>query len=263
MTTNHHTDIANGAAANAAIINSPDGQLDAVITDMLDGSQAHTGLLAGSGTLHATAIAEMDSTTLGLLPPRMTTTQRDAISSPADGLLIYNITNNQLEFAEASAWAAVGGAAAGTSKHAILRDEKSTGTDGGSSSAATWNARDLNTEVSDDDSIVSIASDEFTPISGDYIILINAVSHRVNSNRIRLFNVTGAVSVEEGIASRNLGPSSIITSATLICKFTANGTDAYRIDHYTGAARATDGLGFAVNDGSAEVYMTILLERLP
>ena len=54
--------------------------------------------------------------------------------------------------------------------YAILRDEKATTVDGGSSSSTTWNARDLNTETYDPDSIVSITSDEFTPISGDYIL---------------------------------------------------------------------------------------------
>ena len=37
----------------------------------------------------ASAALDITSTTGGLLPPRMTTTQRDAISSPAIGLMIY------------------------------------------------------------------------------------------------------------------------------------------------------------------------------
>jgi hypothetical protein len=35
MTTNHHTDIAIGAAANAVILNNPLGELDAVLTDIV------------------------------------------------------------------------------------------------------------------------------------------------------------------------------------------------------------------------------------
>lgn len=38
MTANYHTDIATGAAANAAIVNSPLGQLDDAITDLHGGS---------------------------------------------------------------------------------------------------------------------------------------------------------------------------------------------------------------------------------
>ncbi|MGZ4080526.1 MAG: hypothetical protein ACXVOH_03565 [Bacteroidia bacterium] len=38
---------------------------------------------------NATAMLDVSSTTKGMLVPRMTTTQRDAISTPATGLLIY------------------------------------------------------------------------------------------------------------------------------------------------------------------------------
>jgi hypothetical protein len=45
----------------------------------------------------ASAQLEVTSTTKGFLPPRMTTTQRDAISSPAAGLVIYNTTISKLQ----------------------------------------------------------------------------------------------------------------------------------------------------------------------
>jgi uncharacterized protein (TIGR02145 family) len=40
----------------------------------------------------------------GFLPPRMTSTQRDAISGPASGLVIYNITVNCLQWWNGSGW---------------------------------------------------------------------------------------------------------------------------------------------------------------
>ena len=43
MTTNHHTAISNGAAANASSVNTPLGQLDSAITDVLDGDKEFTG----------------------------------------------------------------------------------------------------------------------------------------------------------------------------------------------------------------------------
>lgn len=42
------------------------------------------------------AVLELTSTTRGLLLPRMTTTQRNAIASPVAGLVIYNTTTNKL-----------------------------------------------------------------------------------------------------------------------------------------------------------------------
>ena len=51
---------------------------------------------------------QIDSTTQGFLPPRMTTTQRNAIAAPVPaGLMIYNTTTNKLNFYNGTAWEAV------------------------------------------------------------------------------------------------------------------------------------------------------------
>jgi hypothetical protein len=147
---------------------------------------------------------------------------------------------------------------------AILRDEKTSGTAGGTSTGSSWNARNLNTELYDPYSIVSIASDQFTPIAGDYVIEAHAPVGASSSNytsRLRLYNVTGAASVEEGMSAA-MPSAGVRTTCFLRCKFTANGTDAYRIDHYTSVGLATTGLGAAVSDGAAEAYLEILLIKV-
>lgn len=55
----------------------------------------------------ASAALVVGSTTQGFLPPRMTTTQRDAISSPAEGLMVYNTTTHRLNVRDNSAWKVV------------------------------------------------------------------------------------------------------------------------------------------------------------
>lgn len=68
----------------------------------------------GVGTSPTTsALVALSSTTRGFLPPRMTTTQRNAIASAATGLLIYNTTTNRLEIYTGSAWVAAGSGVAG------------------------------------------------------------------------------------------------------------------------------------------------------
>jgi hypothetical protein len=66
-----------------------------------------TGVNIGSGAINASARLQVDSTTQGFLPPRMTTAERDLISSPAAGLMIYNTSTNVLNFYNGSAWGAV------------------------------------------------------------------------------------------------------------------------------------------------------------
>ncbi len=57
----------------------------------------------------ASSIIDMVSTTQGFLPPRMTTTQKNAIGSPASGLVVYDTTLNSLNVYNGSAWVAAGG----------------------------------------------------------------------------------------------------------------------------------------------------------
>ena len=65
----------------------------------------------GTTTPAASALLEIKSTTKGVLFPRMTRAQRDAITSPATGLIIYQTDNTAgLYYYNGSIWAIVRGA---------------------------------------------------------------------------------------------------------------------------------------------------------
>jgi hypothetical protein len=64
-----------------------------------------SGLTIGDNAVNfASAILEVKSTTQGFLPPRMTTTQINAIASPANGLEVYNTTLNCPCFYNGTSW---------------------------------------------------------------------------------------------------------------------------------------------------------------
>jgi hypothetical protein len=46
----------------------------------------------------ASSVLDIQSTNRGLLIPRMTTTERNAITNPANGLIIYNTATSQFNF---------------------------------------------------------------------------------------------------------------------------------------------------------------------
>jgi hypothetical protein len=52
----------------------------------------------------ASSILTLNSTTRGFLPPRMTTTQINAIATPAEGLVVFNTTISHLCVYQAGAW---------------------------------------------------------------------------------------------------------------------------------------------------------------
>lgn len=64
----------------------------------------HQVSIGTTSQTNSTALLDLVSTTKGLLIPRMTTVQRDAITSPATGLEIYNISTNRTNFYNGTAW---------------------------------------------------------------------------------------------------------------------------------------------------------------
>jgi len=65
----------------------------------------------GSSTMDASAKLSVTSTTQGFLPPRMTTTQKNAISSPAAGLMVYDNTLGKYNYYNGSGWQELGAGA--------------------------------------------------------------------------------------------------------------------------------------------------------
>ncbi|HXR80484.1 MAG TPA: hypothetical protein VN763_06175, partial [Saprospiraceae bacterium] len=62
------------------------------------------GVGVGTNTPDPSAALEVTSVTQGILVPRMTTTQRAAISNPANGLLVFDLTTNSFWFKGGGQW---------------------------------------------------------------------------------------------------------------------------------------------------------------
>ena len=57
--------------------------------------------------IYVTSGLDIASTTKALVPPRMTTAQRDAIASPEAGSVVYNTTTSKLECYSGETWNAL------------------------------------------------------------------------------------------------------------------------------------------------------------
>ena len=133
--------------------------------------------------------------------------------------------------------------------YAIICDEKAAGTNGGDFSASTWTTRDLNTEIADPDSIVSISSNQFTLGAGSYLIEAVATAKECNRHIARIYNATTTTVVAYGMSAHASSGGSVTDTATVTARVTITGDTAFEIQHWCQSSRTSYGLGLA-NDAS-------------
>jgi len=77
-----------------------------LIVSILMAGAAYSQVKLGSnaGAPHSSTVLDLESTTRGMLLPRMTSVQRSAISSPAAGLMVYNTTLSCTEVYNGTQW---------------------------------------------------------------------------------------------------------------------------------------------------------------
>jgi hypothetical protein len=105
-------DEASGPPAYSMIVNRTQIDMDfRVATDNLPSTLHVNGGLdcvgIGNEVTDAAVLLGCTSTTKGFLPPKMTTTQQNAISTPPAGLVLYNTTTNKLMVYNGSSWTAL------------------------------------------------------------------------------------------------------------------------------------------------------------
>lgn len=140
---------------------------------------------------------------------------------------------------------------------AILEDQKSAGTQGGTFTASAWQTRTLNTEARDPDGLISLSSNQFTPTVAGWVEW-SAPASLVGYHKTRLYNVTDAAVVSYGtgeaaasgvgVSTRSEGGGAVVAGK------------AYRIEHYCQTTGTTYGFGVPAATGT-EVYTRVRFYR--
>lgn len=145
---------------------------------------------------------------------------------------------------------------------AEIRDERSSGTHGGSSVANSWQTRALNTE-NDPHDLVWLINDTFGLAAGVYWVSAQSMFRAGTAGtrgRLRLQNnTTGTTLAVSPNAFASADGSFTPRLDTLLI---ANGTDTFVVQYYVSLGVATYGLGLAVSSGDPEIYTVVTLLRL-
>jgi hypothetical protein len=140
------------------------------------------------------------------------------------------------------------------SQYCYVRDEKTSGASGGSTSSMAWNTRDLNT-IKVNRIGASLASNRVTLPAGRYYIKAIAPCFAGMHTRLGLYNVTTSTMLFIGPTGRTNSGSAHIVETRVEGEFTFAASTTLELRMYT-ASGNTYGMGYPESPiaGIGEVY---------
>ncbi|AYF43955.1 endosialidase chaperone [Halobacteriovorax sp. BALOs_7] len=182
----------------------------------------------GIGTTpDASAALDVSSTSKGFLPPRMTSVQRNAIASPAEGLVVYDTDIQGIYVYKGGAWRAVGDSVTGAGDaESYVEVSFSSGTQSGSGVINYTNESiDVNGEF-------DLSTDRFTPKqAGNYLVIIHTVANGMTTGGHHYASITKNGSGVIGSWTRSTSSSNADKNASAIVSM--NGSTDYIEGRYS------------------------------
>lgn len=140
--------------------------------------------------------------------------------------------------------------------YVCVEDQKTNGSHGGTFTSGADRTRDLNTIVSNDAGIASLAANQVTLPPGTYRFKFSAPAKNVQLHQAFLYNATASAEVKRGSSSHDPTTNGSITLSEGQGRVTITVPSAFEVRHRCGITRATDGFGIAAAFGT-EVYTSI------
>jgi hypothetical protein len=141
-----------------------------------------------------------------------------------------------------------------------VRDEKGSGTDGGSSTAGATVQRGLNTVKRNTMTGASLSSNQITLPAGTHRISFSAPAYSAGNHQAWLYNVTDGTVLIPG-TSEYSGTANT-RSGTINCEVVLAASKVLEIRHYTFASQSNSGLGLASSSGQTSVYTEVFIEKV-
>ena len=139
--------------------------------------------------------------------------------------------------------------------YARLADVKGNTTQGGSFTSGDWRTRDITTEETDPDGIVSISSNQFTLQAGTYHIYASCCAVGVDNHNCRIYNTTDSSTTLTGLANKNQ-EENVSDYAHVRGQFTIAAAKTFELQHRCQTTVTTHGFG-AYASWNNNVYSTI------
>lgn len=147
---------------------------------------------------------------------------------------------------------------------AVIVDQKTSGTDGGTFTSGSWQQRNLNTEICDNGSIIAgLSSNQITLNAGTYRVEASAPGQQCGSHQIRWYDQTNSNTIAYGTTESSPSGSAYQTRSTLTVEFTvASDSTVFQLQHRCSSTKSGSGLGLNGGFGGAEIYSQVKIYKL-
>ena len=124
--------------------------------------------------------------------------------------------------------------------------------DRGSYTAGDWRTREINTEVSDEDGIVTLSSNQFTLQAGRYFIRFAAFGYKTEYHVLRLRNITDTTT--DGVAEACYNRATVETGSYPrgATRINISGAKVFEVQGQVGSTQNANGMGFSMQYGSTD-----------
>ena len=152
------------------------------------------------------------------------------------------------------------GSGGGGGDYALFQEQQATSVNAGTFTSGAWRTRLLNTEVVNEISGASLASNQLTLPAGDYVFLATAPVLGVQRHQTRLQNITAGSTIEHGDCLFADTAACDSASSRVFGKFTLGVSSVIELQHQCSATKSGNGFGNATTfSGTTEVYSRIEL----
>jgi len=153
--------------------------------------------------------------------------------------------------------------AAGLQPIVVLRDEKASGTSGGTFNSGAWQTRDLNTKATDTHSICALAANQFSLPAGTYEIHVRAPCFLTAQTKAKLRNVSDGSDTIIGASGYAYGAAGgDAISSTVDGVFTIASSKTFEVQHRCSTTSTVSGFGYADGFGVVEVYTEVFIRKI-
>lgn len=143
-----------------------------------------------------------------------------------------------------------------------VRDEKTSGTNGGTFTSGSYQTRTLNTTLTNEITGASLSSNQITLPAGTYLVEASAPALNVDDHKVRLRNVTDGTDLIIGTSERSGAADSVATRSGVRGRFTLAAQKTLELQHRCVTTKSTNGFGEPAAFGDNEVYAEAMIWRV-